>query len=100
MGRIRVMAEVFRFAQWAEVSPYGSWSFWPGDFDGNGLADVLAYDANSHSLLVGINKWPEPRFDFQDSKHWAEVSQYGSWTFSPGNFDGDALTYILASNPN
>ena len=89
-------ADVFSFAQWAPVSPYGNWSFWTGDFDGDGRADVLAYDSNSNGLLVGLNKWPERRFDFENSKHWAAVSEDGSWTFTPGHFAGDGRTDIVA----
>src|SRR5215470_5925276 len=89
-------ADVFSFAQWAPVSPYGNWSFWTGDFDGDGRVDVLAYDSKSHGLLVGLNKWPERRFDFENSKHWYDVSPYGDWTFWTGDFDGDGRADVLA----
>jgi FG-GAP-like repeat len=73
----------------------GGWSFWTGDFTGDGRLDIGAYESNSGQVFVGINTGSG--FDFQS---WHTVSHYGRWSFWPGDLNGDGRTDLIAYESN
>ena len=65
--------DIFRFQQWkTDMSTPTGWHFYAGDFNGDGVTDIVGYHPSNGTLWVGINTG-SGRFDF-GSEAWAVAS--------------------------
>jgi hypothetical protein len=88
----------FETEQWATkaLSSYGNWSFWTGDFNGDGRLDVAACESKSGNVFVLINKPKDKNNPAHfERRQWATASG-GNWSFWTGDFNGDGRPDIGA----
>lgn len=84
---------------WAAGGP-ANWTVLPGDFTGDGKADLVAIStASSNNPTFVLNS---AGTTFGNSAMWISGWAAGgasSWTILPGDFDGDGRTDLVAISP-
>jgi hypothetical protein len=85
-------ANVFSFSEWASVTPAAGWIFDSGDFNGDGLIDVVGYHPSNGSVWIGANTGASS-FAFSQ---WSTVSPAAGWTIVAGDFTGDGWPDVMA----
>ncbi|GGQ67685.1 FG-GAP-like repeat-containing protein [Couchioplanes azureus] len=71
--------------------------FSPGDFNGDGFADVIARNADGDLLLYrgnGKGSWIDPSSNIKIGTGWHRFTT----VFSPGDFNGDGFADVIARN--
>lgn len=76
--------------------PADGWSFYGGDFNADGIDDLVGYQSADGRLLV-FDKNKDGRFD-PTYTVWATVSPAGGWTFMPGDYDLDGRLDLMGYN--
>jgi hypothetical protein len=81
---------------WDEQIPAGGpWSFFSGDFDGNGQDDVAGYDAGTGALWVFKSNGQ----GFSGSIWASGFPQHDNWQFFVGDFNGDGMDDLVGYRP-
>lgn len=90
--------QYFAWATWLNGLPAQPLTFAPGDFDGNGVIDLAAYNPANGTIRIAKNG-AYGQFTSL-TVPWRTLIPAAGWTLVPGEFTGDNFVDLFAYHPS